>query len=343
MTAIYNEIDEYAAGWLGNLVEAGHIAQGRVITKSIRDLKPEDLDGSKQFHAFAGIGVWSHALRLAGWPDGIPVFSGSCPCQPFSAAGAGRGFADERHLWPAWFELIRELRPGVVLGEQVASKAGLAWLDAVFSDLEGAGYSCRAADLCAAGIGAPHIRQRLYFVAVSDNDGREVLRQARLHADRASGDDVVGCSANGGVANAFGHRLEREFETGAANRATDGNGVALGALADSCGDRVGQHGRELRVDESQHEERRPDGVHAPVAGGATRGFWAAAEWLPFRDGKWRPVEPGTFPLAHGSPARVVSGGAVEVQPRTGMLKGYGNAIVAPLAAEFIRAAMEAVQ
>ena len=113
-------------------------------------------------HFFAGIGVWSYALRLAGWPDNRPVWTGSCPCQPFSSAGKGAGFTDERHLWPEFFRLIRECRPATVFGEQVASKDGLAWLDLVQNSLESAGYACGALDTCAAGVGAPHIRQRLY-------------------------------------------------------------------------------------------------------------------------------------------------------------------------------------
>lgn len=165
MSAFYNEIKPYAASWLECLAKEGHIANGQVCADSITDLRPADVRGATQFHAFAGLGGWSYALRLAGWTDDEPVWTGSCPCQPFSGAGRKGGFDDARHLWPAWFDLIRECRPPIVFGEQVASPDGLAWLDAVSADLEGAGYAVGAADLCAAGVGAPHIRQRLYFVA----------------------------------------------------------------------------------------------------------------------------------------------------------------------------------
>jgi DNA (cytosine-5)-methyltransferase 1 len=63
---------------------------------------------------------------------------------------------------------------------------------------------------------------------------------------------------------------------------------------------------------------------------ADEGFWRDADWIACRDGKARPVEPGTFPLAHGTPARVVR------------LRGYGDAIVASQAAEFIGAVMEEI-
>lgn len=162
--AYYNEIDPKAAAWLRELIAQGHIAPGDVDERSIVDVTAPDLEGYTQCHFFAGIGVWSHALRLAGWPDDEPVWTGSCPCQPFSVAGRKGGIDDDRHLWPHWFTLIAECQPAVVFGEQVASPDGLKWLDAVSLDLEAADYTLGAADLCAAGVGAPHIRQRLYFV-----------------------------------------------------------------------------------------------------------------------------------------------------------------------------------
>ena len=157
MAAIYNEIEPYAADWLENLIAAGLIAPGRVDRRSIRDLTPEDVQGPGQRHFFAGVSVWSRALRLAGWPDDLDVYSGSCPCQSWSQAGRQKGEEDERHLWPEWFRLISAYRPGVILGEQVASVAIVGkpidrtgssgdaqgrrpWLDIVRADLEAIGY-----------------------------------------------------------------------------------------------------------------------------------------------------------------------------------------------------------
>jgi DNA (cytosine-5)-methyltransferase 1 len=163
--AYYNEIDPYAAQWLRNLISAGHIAPGDVDERSIVDVRPDDLDGYTQCHFFAGIGGWSLALRIAGWPDNEPVWTGSCPCQPLSVAGKRKGHADERHLWPAFHRLIAERLPPAVFGEQVASKDGREWLAAVRADLEADGYACGAADLCAASKGAPHARQRIFWMA----------------------------------------------------------------------------------------------------------------------------------------------------------------------------------
>ena len=157
MASYYNEIDPYAAQWLRNLIEAGHIAAGDVDTRSITDVNASDLKGYTQCHFFAGIGVWSHALRGAGWADDRPVWTGSCPCQPFSIAGAGEGVNDERHLWPAWFKLIEQCRPDVVFGEQVESAIKYGWLDLVQDDLEREGYILAATGIAAAGVGAAHI------------------------------------------------------------------------------------------------------------------------------------------------------------------------------------------
>jgi DNA (cytosine-5)-methyltransferase 1 len=196
MTAYYNEIDEKAAAWLRELIRRDLIASGDVDTRSIEDVSPDDLRPYTQCHFFAGIGVWSYSLRLAGWPDDRPVWTGSCPCQPFSAAGKGGGFADERHLWPAMFHLIRERRPVVWLGEQVASKDGLAWFDLVQADLEGEGYAVGAVDTCSAGFGAPHIRQRLRVAAQRVADADDARPQGRIVGWDSTGERAAGA---GGV------------------------------------------------------------------------------------------------------------------------------------------------
>lgn len=163
--AYYNENNPYAAEWLCNLMAAGLITPGHVDTRSIVDVRPSDLEGFDRCHFFAGIGVWDYALRLAKWPAGRPVWTGSCPCQPFSKAGRGLGIADERHLWPAWFGLIRECRPHTILGEQVPVAAARGWLDLVCANLEGEHYAVGAVAAEAAALGEPIARDRIWFAA----------------------------------------------------------------------------------------------------------------------------------------------------------------------------------
>ena len=172
MTAYYNEIEPFAAQWLRNLIAKNLIAPGDVDTRSIVDVHPDDLRGYTQCHFFAGIGGWSYALRLAGWADDRPVWTGSCPCQPFSTAGKQRGSDDERHLWPAFFRLIRECRPATVFGEQVAGAAGYAWFDHVAADLEGEGYAAAAVDIGAHSVGSIHHRQRVYWCSTDPDQDR---------------------------------------------------------------------------------------------------------------------------------------------------------------------------
>lgn len=175
MAAYYNEIDPYAAQWLRNLIAKGLIAPGDVDERSIiADVRPDDLSGYTQCHFFAGIGVWSYALRLAGWPDDRPVWTGSCPCQPYSVAsvahGGAQGATDGRDLWPPWFRLIRESHPSDVIGEQVASAIQWGWWDRTKLDLESLGYACGASLLRADALGADHQRRRLFWVANADGE-----------------------------------------------------------------------------------------------------------------------------------------------------------------------------
>lgn len=171
----YNEIDPFAAQWLRNLIKAGYLPKGDVDERSITEVRAEDLKGYTQHHFFAGIGGWPLALRQAGWPDDKPVWTGSCPCQPFSQIGLQQGVNDERHLWPVWYELIKELKPPVVCGEQVASKAAEPWIDHVQTDLEAVDYAVAAVAFPAASVGSPHIRDRLYWVGYADQSGLEGL------------------------------------------------------------------------------------------------------------------------------------------------------------------------
>lgn len=172
--AYYNEIDPDAVHVLRALVADGVIAPGDVDDRSIKDVSPDDLRGYTQCHFFAGGGLWSVAARLAGWPDERPLWTGSCPCQPFSVAGQRAGTDDPRHLWPDFHRLIRAVRPAVVMGEQVAGKAGRNWFNGVRTDLAGSSYLGRAVDIPACAVDAPHERNRLYWIAMAHPDVAEL-------------------------------------------------------------------------------------------------------------------------------------------------------------------------
>lgn len=337
--AYYNENDPFAAQWLRVLIADGRIAVGDVDERDIRDVKPNDLQSYTQHHFFAGIGGWSYALRLAGWPDDRPVWTGSCPCQPFSTAGRRIGTDDERHLWPYWRWLIDQCHPAMVFGEQVASKSGRNWLAGIRTDLEAMGYAVGAADLCAASageeaqgrisyednsfewrrivVGAPHIRQRLWWVAdatrarhigpVERPEG-EAWDETRVFVPSKHG-------ATGGLADGQRTGLEgREVEPARQERTAAERGSGTGGVEHAASD-----GRQ---------ERRAESGGRGAVGGCGESFWSDFDIIPCADGKSRRVESGTFPLAHG------------VSNRVGLLRGYGNAIVPQVASEFIGAYLD---
>ncbi|MCD9572172.1 DNA cytosine methyltransferase [Pseudomonas protegens] len=339
MAAYYNEIDPYNAQWLRNLIAAGHIAPGDVDERSIEDVHPNDLKPYTQCHFFAGVGVWSYALRRAGWPDDRPVWTGSCPCQPFSAAGAGAGFDDERHLWPHFHWLIRERQPAELLGEQVASKDADPWLDLVQADLEAMGYAFGAVAFPSAGVGAPHIRDRTYWVANADNFGQSIRNRSAGNARRRqeSRAQVGRCGATVGLGDPGGSRLDQRIRISGVpggapgafqGQAPERTGIHLGRLADLHGDRCNQAGQCGATTGNDGSFGDCSSATRFATAGPVNGLWADADWLFCRDGKWRPVEPGTFPLAHGAASRV------------GRLRAYGNAINAEAATQFIAAYLE---
>lgn len=429
--ALYIEIDAYCRDWLRNLIAADLICPGDVVG-DILDVRPRDLDRYNQVHAFAGIGIWSGAFRDAGIKDTDYAWSGSCPCQPFSAAGQRGGFADERHLWPAFFHLIEQCRPAKVYGEQVASPDGLQWFDLVSSDLEGTNYAIGAADLCAAGIavaagetevgqptlewirgavqscpdpflaaelrdyaewfdreagiGPAHIRQRLCWMAYADQGQRRRVadRQGcepdRAPAGRQQGDGefepgrstrglahAVRSGAKHVAAESMGAQAAPDGSDGSLSRerlrpwiqsASCGESDPVGGLgiSDSSGrsprresaeavghghsavttggihvecspDRVVGHTHDAG---SQGRSERRDGSDQRLVGTTSLAGWTRADWIICTDGKARPIEPGTQPLAHGQSNRV------------GRLRAYGNAMHRAKITQFILAAEEAI-
>ena len=308
MAVYYNEWDKYAAAWLRELIAEGAIAPGDVDERDLRTIEAYEIREYTQHHFFAGIGAWSYALRLAGWPDDRPVLTGSPPCQPFSAAGKRLGAKDERHLAPVWLELVKALRPTVLFGEQVATAINTDyWLDDLLNELEIQGYSTGAAVLPACGVGAPHIRQRIWFVGrLADTQGnRDSYRE---ECARWFGIDIN--STNGGLADSDSKRMSKPqcrgtFKEGSTN-------FTLG------------HG----ASDTTHEIDQQ---------------WQNIDWLLCRDGKWRPVVSGTHPLVDGASTGMVSDCDLSI-PKTQeawavRTKGYGNAIVAQVAAEMIKTIM----
>ena len=324
-----NDSDHNAVEWLSSIPIPIDTIDGRSIT----DVEGSDLDGYTECHFFAGIGGWPLALRMAGWPADAPVWTGSCPCQPFSAAGKRKGTDDERHLWPEFYRLISECRPTVVFGEQVASKDGRDWLAVVRDQMEALGYAVGAADLCAAGVGAPHIRQRLFWVADRSGEGlegrEEQSAREELQAVERSGDARGVADADGG--NASQERQQRSGEYGQ-QQEDCGDGRWIGNTnsqgQDSLSEVSEREGSVHGMGNAESNRRKQGRAKSDWRDITTAVAWSDIEYIPCRDGKARPVKPGLLVLGHGIPRRVAQ------------LRGLGNAIVPQVAAEFVAAYLE---
>jgi len=335
--AYYNEIDAIAAEWLRQSIKLNLIAPGEVDERSIEDVVPDDLRDFCQVHLFAGVGTWSYALRNAGWSDDLPVWTGSPPCQPFSAAGLRKGTEDDRHLFPAMLHLVNQCRPDSIFMEQVSSSDGRAWLDDVCAGLEGSGYSTGAIAACAAGVGAPHLRQRLYIAATTGRgtlpnpmrrgyngwgsseassngverteeaersqcgDEAERLRPLAQSPPPAHYDqNVLGNASGEGLE---GLQTESRLDGHQPQATRQASGAVDGGVDDSL---LHEHGaiaersREADCLPQLHRTSVRGGESGGAGRGSTNGFWADAVWLPCRDGKFRSTKPGVHPLVSRS-------------------------------------------
>lgn len=363
----YNEFDPFVAQWLRNLISEGLIPDGEVDERSIADVHADDVRKFIQCHFFAGIGGFPLALRLAGFPEDRNIWTGSCPCQPFSIAGKGKGAADERHLWPHLFRLISECRPTIAIGEQVAGKAGLTWLDGVFADLDAANYHREAFNLSACSVNSPHIRQRLYWFCKDMGKPNSAGWNERQLATKRMGyrDTTVSRGSDSRYDDVADTRNKRSQGRVCGGKDTqrknieryvrrDGAAYSGSGLADtSCEGRQ----QDTRSASGHEETNRREGWHinqqnsdnVPTSNGEGN-FWANSIWLKGSDGKtrrapWLP-QSGFCGLANGIPEGMVGLRpsvpllTTQTESRAGKLKALGNAIVPPLAAEFIKAIMD---
>jgi DNA (cytosine-5)-methyltransferase 1 len=353
--AYYNEIDTYCVEWLRNLIAEGLIADGDVDDRSIGDVRPNDIRGYTQCHFFAGLGGWPAALRLAGWPDHQEVWTGSCPCQPFSLAGKQRGFTDERHLWPFWRYLIAQRRPAKVYGEQVASASD--WLRLVRGDLEALDYAVGAIPIEAASAGADHLRDRFWFVG--DYPGERWGEGRPEHELRSGRDAAPGASSSITLANGEGGKAGSDDNLRAGKSDTSLNGILANSddarsqgrqLLPECADQriagpdgvADSNSRAIRdepgwsgwtngssagIDRNDSERTLPDasGEQARARPSGQPRQHGGVEWVIGADGKARRVKSGVRLLAHGIPNRVAK------------LRALGNAIDLRPAAAFIQA------
>lgn len=308
----YNEFDPFAAAWLRELIKANLIPNGDVDERSISEVKATDIKDYTQCHFFAGIGGWALALNQAGWGN-RPVWTGSCPCQPFSSAGKQKGIEDERHLWPVFFNLICECKPAIIFGEQVATAIRKNWLDIVFGDLEQENYACGAVVFGAHSVGGPHIRQRLYWLADSKYGRSLSYEQSKRDGQ------FIGRNSSNGITERMAYPSSTGLERTSRSGVSEQTSYQFNNRKNTWEERkTMRRSTDSRPASRECEKKIPEG----------KGFWKEWEWLSFRDSKRRPIESGSFPLVNGVPNRM------------GRLRGYGNALCVPSAQAFIKAYMD---
>lgn len=157
------------------------------------------------------------------WRNDDIIITGGFPCQPFSSAGKRKGTSDERYLWDAMFRTIKEVQPKFVIAENVYGitniDGGLVF-EQVCVDLESQGYEVQPYIIPAASKNAPHIRKRVWFIAVrSVTDTRceyswfkEKSKWASSNITRCSEDEysrsLENCPKCGNVTNTNGSRFQ---------------------------------------------------------------------------------------------------------------------------------------
>ena len=252
----------------------------------------------------------------------VDIITGGFPCQPYSTAGKRLGKEDERHLWPEMLRAIQEVRPRWVVGENVAGLVN--WSDGlvfeeVQAELEAEGYEVLAFVLPAAGVGAPHRRDRIWFVAHSNGSGSEkpIVQHSNLFTGSTWDNKQV-------TANTPSHRRQRQrqriaLEKGLQPRSESGWQLA-GRLERFCHAGDAAHSSNARLQRSK-EQGGAAGIrqesHQQPAG------CVCTTWDEF------PTQPPVCSRDDGFSPKL--DGITFSKWRSESVKAYGNAIVPQVA------------
>ena len=335
----YNEFNPESAAMIKQFMLDGLIPLGNVDTRPIQEIDPDELKRYTQCHFFAGIAGWTFALQLANWSTDRPVWTGSCPCQPFSSAGRQKGKTDERHLWPVWFGLIKECKPATIYGEQVSSAVAHGWLDDVYEGLESEGYAVGSVVLPASSVGAPHKRDRLWFVAHCTEQGlegaageslqrgglrsseRSTMGDTQLHG-HAAPEELRSNEATGNKRREERKDFSREPSGASSARNVPSVQGRVSGEREDPGDVADTNSKGLQRHRGYEQQHDTQGRQ--VQNGHP---WENGVWIDCPDGKQRLIESSIPLLADGFPYR---------KP---ILHAIGNAILPQLGAEIIKATM----
>jgi DNA (cytosine-5)-methyltransferase 1 len=218
----------------------------------------------------------------------ITLLTGGFPCQPFSAAGKRKGTNDDRHLWPQMLRAIQEINPIWVIAENVFGltniDGGLVF-EQVCLDLENAGYEVQTFVIPAAAKGAPHRRDRVWFVAYSDSNSKRQVGDSKnnegeqstsIHTEGQRGYrraffDSRFCNLQGNVTDTYGHGLNKrnfsnEINTGKRGEYAFGNSCK-GYSYENVTDSEGETNRKLYT-ESKRRKNRQSYIYGKIGNAA---------------------------------------------------------------------------
>lgn len=269
--------------------------------------------------------IWDDLSTFDGlpWRGRVDIVSAGYPCQPFSTAGRQAGEDDSRNMWPQVRRILEEVRPPLAFCENVSNHLHLGF-SAVLDDLQSLGYQTAATLLAASEVGAPHKRQRLFFLAkLADPAGLE-------SGESAAGNGRPGARGRGGeVADSDRPGQHPDGRPVLKNHRGDlgGGGEELADLADPGGLDIQQPIGPPRPRDA--EETRPPGGHTGHSGVQ---FLPCFPPRPGDRGEWARIiaaDPSLCPSLEPSVCGMDDG----VASRVDRLRTLGNGVV-PLAAAY---------
>ena len=265
----------------------------------------------------------------------VDILTGGFPCQPYSVAGKQKGTADDRYLWPEMFRVIKEVQPTFVIAENVRGiiniQDGMVF-ETVCSDLESEGFEIQTFIIPAAGVGAPHKRERVWIVGYSKHNGSltsEIKRGDNKINDRTEEredttfkPERAGRSRDNEIMENTRRKLherssvreknEDEIRKENANKFERSSSESASNVANTKSEQsISKYYREQPGETSEQEQIKSRG---------------SSSWT-LREANW---------LSEPNVGRVVNG----VPGRAHRLRGLGNAIVPKIAEEIGRSIMK---
>ena len=269
------------------------------------------------------------------------VITGGFPCQPFSVAGRQKGSGDNRYLWPEMFRVIKEFKPRWIIAENVRGivniQDGMVF-ENVCTDLESQGYETQTFIIPAAGVGAPHRRDRVWIVGYSEHNGSPSATQSRITSttsnNNTQGEDTArksqGTSRPNNSEIMENSRRTIRGQQSSRNKESIGSGTSQETKRSADSDSVARSSEREKImanTESQQSlsthNREKQGEVGDKKQGEFRGSYSRSLW----PNNWD-IEPDVGRVADG------------VQGRIYRLKGLGNSIIPQIAEEIGKAIMK---